>query len=415
MASPNRIVELSSIIAKETTKLDNFFVKNGLPTPSLDADALWSIPIPESATDLKASRLAVMEACSELKALMTGPKVLLRSDWTMYSSVKAILRYKLDKSFPVGESTSFEAMSNFCGLNVNTVQRVVRHAIVNNNFFQEKTSGVITHSVLTAVLAGDEVARTTLITELDEFWPAATKMVDAMEKWPNSEENNETGFSLAHNSDKGLYDTLAENPDRAKRFGTYFFADIDPPNLLPDNYPWVGNEKVVDVGGSHGTMSISLAKRFPNIKCVVQDLPVNAEEGAARLPTELKDRVTFMAHNFFTEQPIVADVYYFRCIFHNWADKYCVEILRNLIPALRRGAKIIIHDRVLEDPTTLHIADARRTINMDMGMLQLLNSREREIHEWPELLRRADPRFRYLGARRPQDAMRWIIDAEWEG
>lgn len=77
MAPMNRIIELSSIIAKETAKLNEFFAENELPTPSLDADALWSLPIPEAATDMEASRVAVIDACSELKALMTGPKALL--------------------------------------------------------------------------------------------------------------------------------------------------------------------------------------------------------------------------------------------------------------------------------------------------------------------------------------------------
>ncbi len=127
----NRIVELSSLVARETAGLDEFFVKNKLPTPSVDSDALWSIPMPETATDMEASRVAVIEACPELKALMTGPKALLRSkvsetspyiqnsswesQWTAYAGVKAIRRPKLGKSFPVGESAPFEAMSSFLG------------------------------------------------------------------------------------------------------------------------------------------------------------------------------------------------------------------------------------------------------------------------------------------------------------
>lgn len=58
-----------------------------------------------------------------------------------------------------------------------------------------------------------------------------------------------------------------------------------------------------------------------------------------------------MAHDFFTEQPVVgADVYLFRWIMHNWSDKYCVKILRCLIPALKPGAKIIVNDNVLPQP-----------------------------------------------------------------
>jgi hypothetical protein len=53
--------------------------------------------------------------------------------------------------------------------------------------------------------------------------------------------------------------------------------------------------------------------------------------------------------------------------------------------------------------------------NMDIGMLQLLNAQQREMHEWPELFKKADTRFRYLGAKQPSGAIRWIIEAEWQG
>jgi len=48
-------------------------------------------------------------------------------------------------------------------------------------------------------------------------------------------------------------------------------------------------------------------------------------------------------------------------------------------------------------------------------MQQLLNAQQREMEEWPELFRKADSRFRYLGARHPEGAIRWIIEAEWQG
>jgi len=67
-------------------------------------------------------------------------------------------------------------MSEFSGLTVDNVQRIVRHAIVHHRFFQEKELGVITHSALTAVLASDDIMRNALVVELDEFWPAGGKV-----------------------------------------------------------------------------------------------------------------------------------------------------------------------------------------------------------------------------------------------
>jgi hypothetical protein len=62
-----------------------------------------------------------------------------------------------------------------------------------------------------------------------------------------------------------------------------------------------------------------------------------------------------MTHDFLLEdQPVQGgDVYFFRWILHNWSDKYCVKILRGLIPSLKPGAKIVLNDNVLPQPGVL--------------------------------------------------------------
>ncbi|KAI4596367.1 hypothetical protein KJ359_005496 [Pestalotiopsis sp. 9143b] len=335
--------------------------------------------------------------------------------WTDWASVKAIIRFDLEKSFPLGESTTFEAMAEFSGLSVRNVRRIVRHGIINHYFFQENTPGVITHSALTAILASDPAMKNSLRVELDEFWPAGVKMADAMEKWPNSEECHQTGFSLANNSSKGMFEIFTEHPERAARFGQYFSNPNQTLDFLAESYPWAEVKTMVDVGGSHGGVAIGLVQKFPHLKCYVQDLPDTVAQGASNLADTLQDQVIFQAHDFFTPQTIRADVYYFKSIFHNWADKYSVEILQNLIPALRKGARIVIHERILPGLESLTTVDARRAINLDIGMQQLLNAHQREMHEWKDLFAAADPRFRYLGATQPSGAIRYIIEAEWQG
>jgi len=77
MANQTRIIELSSLIARETEKINNFFSARGLPAPSFDENAPISLPIPEDAKHILDARISVIEACSELKALLKGPKELL--------------------------------------------------------------------------------------------------------------------------------------------------------------------------------------------------------------------------------------------------------------------------------------------------------------------------------------------------
>lgn len=134
------------------------------------------------------------------------------------------------------------------------------------------------------------------------------------------------------------------------------------PLHLLDNYQWaaIGKGTVVDVGGSDGVFGIAIAQRFPDLHCIVQDRPDVIAESAKKIPNELVDRVTFMAHDFFTTQPIKnADVYLFRWIFHDWSDKYSINILRALIPALKYDARILIHEYVLPKPGTLSLYQER--------------------------------------------------------
>ena len=110
------------------------------------------------------------------------------------------------------------------------------------------------------------------------------------------------------------------------------------------------------VGGSTGFVCVRLAESFPSLRFVVQDLPNVVAGASSKVPKELSNRLTFMEHNFLTEQPVKdAAVYFFRWIFHNWSDKYCVQILRNHVPALKPGARIVIMDNCLPEPNMLHL------------------------------------------------------------
>lgn len=119
-----------------------------------------------------------------------------------------------------------------------------------------------------------------------------------------------------------------------------------------DNYPWSDiSGTVVDIGGSHGNVCVGIAEKFPSLHFIVQDQPSVVEFGRSKLPAHLEDRVTFMEHDFFTEQPVKgASVYLFRYIIHDWSDPYAICILKALIPALRNGSKILINEHILPEP-----------------------------------------------------------------
>jgi SAM-dependent methyltransferase len=161
---------------------------------------------------------------------------------------------------------------------------------------------------------------------------------------------------------------------------------------------------------------VALARKFPSISFIVQDLEPVIKEGQKNVPPDVKSRVSFVVHDFLTQQPVLgADVYFFRWILHNWSDKYSIKILRNLIPALKPGAKIIVSDGVLPGPGEIAKGVQARMRSFDLVMTSIQNAKERELDDWIELFRKADERFEFQGATCPPGSSHSIIVAVWKG
>lgn len=90
-----------------------------------------------------------------------------------------------------------------------------------------------------------------------------------------------------------------------------------------------------------------MLRAYPSVKkVVVLDLPEVV--AGAKAPEDLAGRLEYDCYNFLTEKMTRdADVYVFRHIFHDWSDQYGAKILKNLVPALKRGSKIWISEVVL--------------------------------------------------------------------
>jgi SAM-dependent methyltransferase len=175
---------------------------------------------------------------------------------------------------------------------------------------------------------------------------------------------NISGYAIANNTGSlNTFQYLSEHKERATRFA-FAMATTSKASLdaLSTHFSWSelsAPSVVVDVGGSKGHVSLHLARIYTHLNFIVQDLPEVIDGAADQLQSSednntLKDRIEFVSHDMFEEQPVKnADVYLLRYVLHDWGDKHCIDIIRNLIPALKNGAKIVIQDHVLPEPGTM--------------------------------------------------------------
>lgn len=273
-----------------------------------------------------------------------------------------IVRFGLANAVPVGKTASFADIAEACDLDEQDVKRILRHAMTYY-IFTEPCSGRVAHTPTSRLLAENDRLVAWAKVSLDELRPAATHFPDALQRWPRSQQPNETGFNLAHDEEDAIFNVLARDPSRAKAFADSMKLFVETPPFSLEhtvaNFPWHMVTKIVDVGGNTGHAAIAIARKNPHVYCIVQDLPQVIQ--GVEPPPDLRDRVSFMAHDFLTEQPVRdADVYFLRWVLHDWSDLYAIRILRALIPAFRAGSKVVLNESCLPEVGTVSLYQQRR-------------------------------------------------------
>jgi hypothetical protein len=337
----------------------------------------------------------------------------------------AVYEFKVAQAIKLDEEISYEELSKRVNVDLRNLKRLVRHAITNN-IFREPRKGYIAHNRVSRFLAEDEQMAAWIGLVNEDIWLPMAHTLDAMRKWPGSQEPNHTGMQIAYNTEDQFFKIIASDsehvtgPQRLRRHGlamaSYGKGEGFAESILVESYPWdsLGDGTVVDCGGSQGHTMIAVARSFPKLHFVVQDLPsMRTPDVIGKIPDDLADRIQLTTHDFFTPQTATADVYFFRHVFHNWPDLYCIRILRNLVPALKPGNKVLINDGTAPDPGTMSKFEDKLIRTLDLIMLVTVNAREREVDDWEALFKEADPRYKFLRAWLPPKSRLWLVEAVW--
>lgn len=162
------------------------------------------------------------------------------------------------------------------------------------------------------------------------------------------------------------WDAHEADPDKARAFTAAMHSVSERPAAgLAEVAPLNGTLRLLDVGGGSGALSLALAAAFPELTCVVQDLPVVCELAReyAR-DAGLSERVQAVAGDMFAPWPEGHDAVLLSQILHDWSRKTGAELLARAFAALPPGGRVLIHEKLVDEDERGPLANA--LVHMDM-------------------------------------------------
>ncbi|KAG0454561.1 hypothetical protein HPP92_023853 [Vanilla planifolia] len=143
-----------------------------------------------------------------------------------------------------------------------------------------------------------------------------------------------------------------------------------------------GIGSLVDVGGGTGLTASKLVEAFPDLHCIVFDLP-HVIDTAPRASAAIE----FVSGDMFVEVPR-ADAALLKWILHTRTDEECIKILKRCkeaIPPREKGGKLII----IEIVAGMGVNDAQITketqLLYDLHIMINTTGKERDEDEWHNL------------------------------
>ncbi|KAH8725807.1 O-methyltransferase-domain-containing protein [Phaeosphaeriaceae sp. PMI808] len=400
--------------------------------------------------DLFMTRQLLEDALKDMWILSQGPSESVFNYVHMAipdaSCLNVLNQFDFWNAVPIEGEASFEEIANKIQLPVEVVSRVLDHAITMRFFAKPSPlSKSVRHTSRSAALAKDSGLVALVQMVLDETGPPMFVLPEALRRYsqgkPEITKNmKETAFKLCHSGgvwgdfenswdfieNDGVAEGEVGHETKSKgwrqrnfvRFMAYIKDLFNTENIVFNAVDWagVGDVTVVDLGGSAGHDDAVLARKFPNLKIIVEDLPEVAPVFEKEFPQDLRSRVSFKTHNLFDPQPVAADIYMLKWILHDWPDVESVAILRALVPALKPGARVVFIDYVgKQEPSEVELPRSIQGFGTatDLRMMALFNAKERPVTAWKELFKQADERYDVVRVDADPLSFMCVLEAVW--
>jgi len=247
------------------------------------------------------------------------------------------------------------------GANADTLHRLLR-ALSGDGVFAEDKPGVFRNTEVSELLRRPDWRAAALL--FGGVWHRAVGELDA---------SGNASFPRTFGVD--FWSWLAAHPVERGAFDRAMVGGKDESAELLMQAEWHDGDVVVDVGGGNGTLLAELLGRRPGLHGIVIDLPETDRDESL-----FGGAIEFVAGSFFDEVP-AGDAYILSEILHNWPDDQAAAILRTIRAAAPPHARLLILESVIGAGNDPHYANW-----LDLLMLALFASRERDEGQWAALL-----------------------------
>jgi hypothetical protein len=183
----------------------------------------------------------------------------------------------------------------------------------------------------------------------------------------------------------GVKPFTARTPQAAQRTAETQMAFYGhEPDTIAEAYDFSAARVVADIGGGTGNLLTTILARHAAARGILFDLPYAASAGKAMLERRgVSDRCEVISGSFFKSVPAGADLYLLSHVLHDWPEKECDTILRNVRRAIPAGGRLLVIEPLVSSGSDSDVAKV-----LDVIALTITGGRHRSLEEHRQLLGR---------------------------
>ncbi|KAJ7911049.1 O-methyltransferase [Mycena leptocephala] len=371
--------KLANIIIEAVDTIEHAYARSGVDLPALEVPFNAADPVEALRQDpvVSGATMELMAATSQIAATVCNPATAI-SNASQSFHISSCLRVAPELNVvELLREAGPEANLGLLEFN-GTTARIIR-LLATHSIFREVSPNVFASNRISSTLdkvkspsdlfanREDRFAGTSGVTALIEFLQGLINFLSDFFRSSSyltdtilTPKEGIVPYNRAFDSTEPMYHWIQrpENVYKLRRFGLGMqgTAASEPSDTIFQGFDWSVLEEgavLVDIGGGIGHLSLTIVKRYPKLRVVIQDLPHTVDEAKDHWTENYVEHVEgrmveFQGHDFFTPQPVKkADIFLLRYIFHNWPDAKAVPILQHLRDAALPTTQLVIVEKIL--------------------------------------------------------------------